>query len=90
MYISARYTSACDVWSFGILMWEVFSNGKTPYPGLTNNQARDKIDEGMECLVICGGFYLDFVCYLLNKNTRYRPLSKITYQTIRVDFYMIC
>lgn len=40
------YTSACDVWSYGILMWEVFSFGGTPYPGLTNSQARDKVDEG--------------------------------------------
>lgn len=40
------YTAACDVWSYGILMWEVFSFGTTPYPGLTNSQARDKVDEG--------------------------------------------
>ncbi|KAK3094991.1 hypothetical protein FSP39_008824 [Pinctada imbricata] len=41
-----KYTSLCDVWSFGILMWEVFSSGQTPYPGQTNNQAREKIDAG--------------------------------------------
>ncbi|CAH1788194.1 unnamed protein product [Owenia fusiformis] len=41
-----RYTSLCDVWSFGILMWEVFSGGSTPYSGMTNQQARDKIDMG--------------------------------------------
>jgi len=40
------YTNACDVWSFGILMWEVFSLGGTPYPGLTNSQAREKVDDG--------------------------------------------
>ena len=40
------YTTACDVWSFGILMWEVFSFGSSPYPGLTNAQACDKVVEG--------------------------------------------
>lgn len=41
-----RYTSLCDVWSFGILMWEIFSGGLTPYQGMSNAQAREKVDSG--------------------------------------------
>ncbi|XP_033726294.1 tyrosine-protein kinase Fer-like [Pecten maximus] len=41
-----KYTSLCDVWSFGILMWEVFSGGQTPYSGMSNNQARERVDDG--------------------------------------------
>ena len=40
------YTSACDVWSFGILMWEVFAFGIIPYQGLTNTQAMERVDDG--------------------------------------------
>lgn len=46
-YISGKYTSLCDVWSFGILMWEVFSAGKTPYSGMKNQEARDRVDNGL-------------------------------------------
>lgn len=44
--VVGKYTSLCDVWSFGILMWEIFSAGKTPYSGMKNQEARDKVDAG--------------------------------------------
>uniref|UniRef100_A0A0M3HTN0 Tyrosine-protein kinase n=1 Tax=Ascaris lumbricoides TaxID=6252 RepID=A0A0M3HTN0_ASCLU len=40
-WLSPETLRLSDVWSFGVLIWEVFSHCKTdPFPGLSNAQAR--------------------------------------------------
>ncbi|XP_068944241.1 tyrosine-protein kinase Fer isoform X4 [Petaurus breviceps papuanus] len=41
-----RYSSESDAWSFGILLWETFSLGVCPYPGMTNQHAREQVEQG--------------------------------------------
>ncbi|EDO44510.1 predicted protein, partial [Nematostella vectensis] len=40
------YTEKTDVWSFGILLWEIMTLGGTPYPGLPTEQLLDYLSEG--------------------------------------------
>ncbi|CAB3403106.1 unnamed protein product [Caenorhabditis bovis] len=37
------YSHKTDIWSFGVLVWEIYADGAEPYPGLTKLQTRAKI-----------------------------------------------
>ena len=42
-----RYTIKSDVWSFGILMYEIITLGKVPYPGMRGQEVLEKIEGGL-------------------------------------------
>ncbi|CAB3376211.1 Hypothetical predicted protein [Cloeon dipterum] len=41
-----RYTLESDVWSFGVLLWEIYSLGRQPYYGYTNEEVVKLILQG--------------------------------------------
>ncbi|CAO2642652.1 Tyrosine-protein kinase ITK/TSK [Lemmus lemmus] len=46
VFFLSRYSSKSDVWSFGVLMWEVFSEGKIPYENRSNSEVVEDISTG--------------------------------------------
>lgn len=40
------FTHKSDVWSFGILCWEIVTLGSTPYPGMTAREVMRRVREG--------------------------------------------
>ena len=41
-----RFSLKTDVWSFGIILYEIVTNGCTPYPGMSNTEVKAKTVSG--------------------------------------------
>ena len=51
----SRFTNKSDVWSFGILLYELITYGRFPYPGMNNAQVLEALQTGyrMPCPMGC-------------------------------------
>nr|XP_033472990.1 NT-3 growth factor receptor-like [Epinephelus lanceolatus] len=41
-----KFTTESDVWSFGVILWEIFTYGKQPWFQLANNEVIECITQG--------------------------------------------
>uniref|UniRef100_UPI00398EEECB ephrin type-B receptor 2 n=1 Tax=Pristiophorus japonicus TaxID=55135 RepID=UPI00398EEECB len=69
-----KFTSASDVWSYGIVMWEVMSYGERPYWDMTNQDVINAIEQDyrlpppMDCPTALHQLMLD--CWQKDRNNR--------------------
>uniref|UniRef100_A0A7N6C060 Tyrosine-protein kinase n=1 Tax=Anabas testudineus TaxID=64144 RepID=A0A7N6C060_ANATE len=46
----SKFSSKSDVWSFGVLMWEVYSEGRLPYENRSNAEVVESLNAGLRLL----------------------------------------
>ncbi|XP_043095281.1 tyrosine-protein kinase Fer-like isoform X3 [Puntigrus tetrazona] len=86
-----RYTTESDVWSFGVLLWETFSRGVTPYTvplNMNNQQTRDEVEKGyrMPAPNNCP----DEIYALMCQCWQYDPRNRPSFRKLKADLYALC
>lgn len=70
----AKFTLQSDVWSFGVVLWEIFTFGMQPYFTLTNEEVVQHIRSGnvLNCPNICPEDIYDLMmdCWAMNPDQR--------------------
>lgn len=73
--LHGRFTIKSDVWSFGILMTEIVTFGRIPYPGMTNREVLDQVDLGyrMPKMHHCPDSLYEIMLKCWHKDPQQRP-----------------
>ncbi|XP_072294681.1 megakaryocyte-associated tyrosine-protein kinase [Eucyclogobius newberryi] len=80
------FSTKSDVWSYGILLWEIFSYGRQPYPKLTVADVKEIVEAGyrMENPEDCPGEVYSVMGVCWEQEPRRRPsFHKLRHKLIR-------
>ncbi|XP_064648115.1 BDNF/NT-3 growth factors receptor-like [Lineus longissimus] len=70
-----KFTIDSDVWSFGVVLWEIFTYGKQPWYDLSNHEVVQHIQEGklLDCPRACpeGLHKIMLGCWAIQPSERY-------------------
>ncbi|NWZ99676.1 BLK kinase, partial [Nesospiza acunhae] len=82
------FTIKSDVWSFGILLTEIITFGRIPYPGMTNPEVIRNLERGyrMPCPESCPGELYSIILRCWRSNPEERPTFEYL-QSVLEDFY---
>ncbi|XP_054472239.1 proto-oncogene tyrosine-protein kinase Src-like isoform X1 [Anoplopoma fimbria] len=70
-----RFTIKSDVWSFGVLLTELATKGRVPYPGMVNREVLDQVERGyrMPCPAECPSSLHELMLSCWRKDPEERP-----------------
>ncbi|RWS06212.1 Tyrosine-protein kinase Src42A-like protein [Dinothrombium tinctorium] len=86
----SKFSIKSDVWSFGILLTELVTYGRIPYPGMTNAEVLHQVEHGyrMPCPPNCPPALYEIMLECWHKD----PMKRPTFETLQwklEDFFTL-
>ncbi|XP_052755909.1 tyrosine-protein kinase abl-1 isoform X1 [Galleria mellonella] len=77
----SKFSIKSDVWSFGILLTELVTYGRIPYPGMTNAEVLHQVEHGyrMPCPQNCPAALYEIMLECWHKD----PVKRPTFETLQ-------
>ena len=69
------FTPMSDIWSYGVLMYEIITFGSFPFQGLSNNQVLENIKSGSTLTIPMG---IKIQLYVDMDNIEYNVMSSFS------------
>ncbi|KAM9786656.1 tyrosine-protein kinase Lck [Syngnathus typhle] len=84
-----KFTIKSDVWSFGILLTEVVTYGRVPYPGMSNPEVMQNLEQGyrMPKPEKCSEGLYNIMCLCWRENPETRPTFEYL-KSVLEDFFI--
>lgn len=77
----SKFSTKSDVWSFGIVLYEIITYGKVPYPSMSNTEVLTQVEHGyrMPCPQGCPPALYEIMYECWHKD----PLKRPTFDTLK-------
>lgn len=87
-----HFTTYSDVWSFGVLLWEIYSFGQVPYQGYVDESAVEMIGyhQILACPVDCPSRIYSLMVECWHKTPSKRPDFRDVHATLRQLMTELC
>ncbi|XP_060518794.1 muscle, skeletal receptor tyrosine-protein kinase-like isoform X2 [Cylas formicarius] len=81
--VYGRFTLESDIWSYGVVLWEIFSYGKQPYYGHSNDEVVKLILDGI--MLIPPDDCPSVICNIMKNCWKTEPKHRIHFSNIKTE-----